>query len=42
MTDNMEIYEELVGELHCGDEAGYGMTEVVVVGKYPKYGYEDF
>ncbi len=34
--------DELVGELHCGDEVGYGMTEVVVVGKYPKYGYEDF
>ncbi len=34
--------DELVCELRCGDEIGYGMTEVVVVGKYPKYGYEGF
>ena len=34
--------DELVAELQCGDEVGYGMLEVVVVGKYPRYGYEDF
>jgi len=34
--------DELVTELQCGDEVGYGMIEVVVVGKYPRYGYEDF
>ncbi len=34
--------DELVCELRCNDEIGYGMTEAVVVGKYPKYGYEGF
>lgn len=34
--------DELVCELRSGDEIGYGMTELVVVGKYPKYGYEGF
>ncbi len=34
--------DELICELRCGDEIGYGMTEVVVVGKYPKYGYQDY
>ncbi len=34
--------DELVAELHGDDETGYGMIEVVVVGKYPKYGYEGF
>ena len=32
----------IAGVWRCGDEIGYGMTEIVVVGKYPKYGYEGF
>jgi hypothetical protein len=34
--------DELVCEVRCDDEVGYGLTEVIVVGKYPKYGYEGF
>ncbi len=29
-------------ELRCGDEVGYGVLELVVVGKYPRYGYEGY
>ncbi|MBM3132977.1 MAG: hypothetical protein FJZ95_08110 [Chloroflexi bacterium] len=32
--------DELACELSCGDEIGYGMTEMTVIGKYPKYGYQ--
>jgi len=34
--------DEVVCELRCGDEIGYGMIEAIVVGKYPRYGYEGF
>ncbi len=34
--------DELICELRCGDDVGYGMTELVVIGKYPKYGYQGF
>jgi hypothetical protein len=26
-------------EFRCGSEVGYGIIEMVVIGKYPKYGY---
>ena len=29
-------------ELRCGDEVGYGVLELVVLGKYPKYGYQGY
>jgi hypothetical protein len=29
-------------ELRCGSEIGYGVLELVVVGKYPRYGYEGY
>lgn len=32
--------DELACELRCGDEIGYGMTELTVIGKYPKYGFQ--
>ncbi len=34
--------DEMVCELRCGDDIGYGMTEVTVFGKYPKYGFQGF
>jgi hypothetical protein len=34
--------DELACEVRCGDEVGYGLTEVSVMGKYPKYGFEGF
>jgi hypothetical protein len=29
-------------ELHCGNEVGYGVLELVVTGKYPRYGYQGY
>jgi len=29
-------------EFRCGDEVGYGVTELLLLGKYPKYGYEGY
>ncbi len=29
-------------EIRCGDEIGYGVFELVVTGKYPKYGYKGY
>ena len=45
ITDPQTIREatyldELACELRCGDEIGYGMTEMTVIGKYPKYGFQ--
>jgi len=34
--------EDLMCELRCGDEVGYGMFEVNVSGKFPKYGFEGY
>lgn len=34
--------EDVMCEIRCGDEVGYGIVEMVIVGKYPKYGYEGF
>jgi hypothetical protein len=43
-----EVLREIWGycdygsEFRCGDEIGYGTTELMVVGKYPKYGYQSY
>ena len=29
-------------ELRCGDEVGYGVFEQVIVGKYPRYGFQGY
>jgi len=29
-------------EFRCGDEVGYGVTELLILGRYPKYGYEGY
>lgn len=34
--------DELACEVRCGDDVGYGLTELTVIGKYPKYGYQGF
>ncbi len=31
--------EDFMCEFRCGSEVGYGIVEMVVIGKYPKYGY---
>lgn len=45
---NPEALSEIWGycdygsEFRCGREIGYGTTELMVVGKYPKYGYQGY
>ena len=34
--------DELICELECDGQIGYGMTEVMVIGKYPKYGFQGY
>jgi hypothetical protein len=33
-------YVDYGSEFRCGDQIGYGTTELVVTGKYPRYGYD--
>jgi len=35
----VSFLDDVVCEFRCGDEIGYGVVEMVVVGKYPRYGY---
>jgi len=38
----ISFLDEVMCEMHCGDKIGYGILELVIVGKYPKYGYQDW
>ena len=47
MTDpevvkEVSFLDEVMCEMRCGDKVGYGIIELVIVGKYPKYGYQDW
>ena len=35
-------YVDYGSEFRCGADVGYGTTELMVVGKYPKYGYQGY
>jgi hypothetical protein len=35
-------YADYGSEFRCGNDIGYGTTELLVVGKYPKYGYQGY
>lgn len=35
-------YVDYGSEFRCGPDVGYGTTELMVVGKYPKYGYQGY
>ncbi|HQL83931.1 MAG TPA: hypothetical protein PK307_17155, partial [Spirochaetota bacterium] len=35
----VSFLEDFMCEVRCGDETGYGIVELVLIGKYPKYGY---
>ena len=43
-----EVMKEIWGycdygsEFVCGADVGYGTTELMVVGKYPRYGYQGY
>ncbi len=34
--------EDMACELSCNDEIGYGIVELVLIGKYPKYGFQGY
>jgi hypothetical protein len=42
VLDDVSFLDNTSIELRCGDEIGYGVLELVVVGKYPKYGYQGY
>jgi hypothetical protein len=35
----VSFLEDFICEMRCGNEVGYGIVELVLIGKYPKYGY---
>ena len=35
-------YCDYGSEFKCGNEVGHGTVELMVVGKYPKYGYQGY
>lgn len=35
----VSFLEDFMCEFRCGDQTGYGIVELVCIGKYPKYGY---
>ena len=35
----VSFLEDFMCELRCGNEVGYGIVELVLIGKYPRYGY---
>jgi len=34
--------DELICQVECDGQVGYGMVEVMLIGKYPKYGYQGY
>ncbi len=39
---DVAFLDDAACEIRCGDEVGSGIVELVVVGKYPKYGYQGY
>lgn len=47
LTDNdavkgVSFLDDVMCEMRCGNDIGYGIIELVIVGKYPKYGYKGY
>lgn len=47
LTDNdavkgVSFLDDVMCEMRCGNEVGYGIIELVIVGKFPKYGYQGY
>ena len=38
----VSFLDDFMCRFKCGDDVGYGIVELVVIGKYPKYGYEGY
>ncbi len=47
LTDPQQLVEahfieDMACELECNGQKGYGILEIVLIGKYPKYGYQGY
>ncbi len=42
VINEVAFLEDVMCEVCCGDDIGYGIVEMVVIGRYPKYGYEGY
>ena len=38
----ISFFDDRMCEMRCGDDVGYGIIELVVTGKYPRYGYQGY
>ncbi len=38
----VSFLDDVMCEMRCGKETGYGIVEMVIVGKYPRYGYQGY
>ena len=38
----VSFLDDVMCEMRCGNETGYGIVEMVIVGKYPRYGYHGY
>ena len=38
----LHFIEDMACEVRCGNEVGYGIVELVLIGKYPKYGFHSY
>ena len=38
----VSFIDDLMCEVRCGNEIGYGINELIILGKYPKYGYQGY
>jgi hypothetical protein len=39
VIQELSFLDDVMCEIRCNDEIGYGIVEMVVVGRYPRYGY---
>jgi len=42
VLDDVSFLDNTSIEVRCGNEVGYGVLELVVTGKYPRYGYQGY
>ena len=39
---DISFLDDRMCQMCCGDDVGYGIIELVITGKYPKYGYQGY
>jgi hypothetical protein len=39
LAEELTSGDQVVCEYVCGNEVGYGITEFLIVGQYPRYGF---